>query len=106
MGPADQRHSVKVLTRFLERLPDASTGELAGVALHDVGKISSRLGTVGRVLATVVGPRTRRFSLYRDHESIGAKLLREIGAAQDAIAVLEGTARPETMAAYRWADRY
>ena len=49
--------------------------------LHDVGKLQSGLGTTGRVLATVVGPRTGRFREYHDHEAIGADLAAAAGAA-------------------------
>ena len=54
--------------------PTATRAEMAGALLHDVGKIEAGLGTFGRVAATVVGPRTRRFRLYHDHEAIGAGL--------------------------------
>ncbi|MEN9300685.1 MAG: hypothetical protein RLZZ254_466, partial [Actinomycetota bacterium] len=68
MAAADQRHSLRVVERFRLQLNDASTAEIVGVALHDVGKVRSGLGTFGRVVATVIGPRTRRFAAYHDHE--------------------------------------
>ena len=43
--------------------------------LHDIGKLDSGLGTVGRVVASVVGPRTQRLRRYHDHEAIGAAWL-------------------------------
>ena len=59
--------------------PDASEvggpwtrDEMAGALLHDVGKLDAGLGTFGRVLATVVGPRTATVPHYHDHERIGA----------------------------------
>ena len=53
--------------------------EMAGALLHDVGKVQSGLGTWGRVAATVVGPRTRRFRQYHDHEQIGASMAAQAG---------------------------
>ena len=75
MSGADRRHAVGVARRV--------PAELAVPALlHDVGKVESGLGTFRRVVATVAGPRTRRLAQYRDHPSIGARLLREAGSAE------------------------
>ncbi|MFM8866676.1 MAG: hypothetical protein ACKOFZ_00040 [Ilumatobacteraceae bacterium] len=104
MAAPDQRHSLKVVERFRDRLVDATSAEIVGVALHDVGKVRSGLGTFGRVMATVVGPRTTRFRIYHDHERIGLQMLRECGSSLDVVAVLEGTAREAALAAFRWAD--
>jgi hypothetical protein len=76
----DRRHSVAVATRFLQRRPTATRAEIAGALLHDVGKIECGLGTFGRVVATIVGPRTRAFAAYHDHEAIGAELARRAGS--------------------------
>jgi hypothetical protein len=75
MSNQDRRHSAAVARRFADRRPDATRAEIAGALLHDVGKISCNLGTFGRVVATVVGPRTERFALYHDHEAIGAQMV-------------------------------
>lgn len=104
MAAADQRHSLRVVERFRLQLNDASTAEIVGVALHDVGKVRSGLGTFGRVVATVIGPRTRRFATYHDHERIGLEMLRECGSTREVLAVLEANARPEVLDAFRWAD--
>lgn len=104
MAAADQRHSLKVVARLRDRLSDATSEEIVGVALHDVGKVQSGLGIFGRVIATVIGPRTARFATYHDHERIGLRMLRECGSSRDVQAVLEGTARPDALAAFRWAD--
>jgi hypothetical protein len=69
-----------VATRFLQRRPTATRAEIAGALLHDVGKIECGLGTFGRVVATIVGPRTRAFAAYHDHEAIGAELARRAGS--------------------------
>jgi hypothetical protein len=68
----DRRHSISVARRFVDRRPDATRAEVAGALLHDVGKLECGLGTFGRVVATVVGPRGERFTAYHDHEEIGA----------------------------------
>ena len=74
LSNADRRHAVLVSRRFLDRRPAADRAEVAGSLLHDVGKIEAGLGTFGRVVATIVGPRTERFRTYHDHEAIGARL--------------------------------
>jgi hypothetical protein len=76
----DRRHSAAVARRFLERRPDATRAEIAGAILHDVGKIECGLGTFGRVVATLVGPRTAAFRAYHDHEAIGAAMARGVGS--------------------------
>ena len=76
----DRRHSAAVARRFVERRPDATRAEIAGAILHDVGKIECGLGTFGRVVATLVGPRTRSFRAYHDHEDIGAAMARRAGS--------------------------
>lgn len=76
----DRRHSVSVARRFAEARPSASRAEIAGALLHDVGKVECQLGTFGRVVATLVGPRTERFRIYHDHEAIGASLAADAGS--------------------------
>lgn len=76
----DRRHSALVAQRFVAVRPAASREEIAGAILHDVGKIECRLGTFGRVIATIVGPRTTRFAAYRDHETIGASMATAAGS--------------------------
>jgi hypothetical protein len=73
MAVQDRRHSIEVARRFAELRPDATQGEMAGALLHDAGKRQAGLGTFGRVVATIVGPRTTRFREYHDHELIGAE---------------------------------
>jgi predicted HD phosphohydrolase len=90
MGAADRRHAVEVARRFVARRPDASRAEVAGALLHDVGKLAADLGTSGRVVATIVGPRTARFRLYHDHEAIGGRLVADAGADPVTVALVEG----------------
>ncbi|MBT4985490.1 MAG: hypothetical protein HOM89_12730, partial [Ilumatobacter sp.] len=76
----DRRHSALVAQRFVVERPAASRAEIAGAILHDVGKIECRLGTFGRVTATIVGPRTTRFAAYHDHEAIGSRMATAAGS--------------------------
>lgn len=101
---ADRRHSVVVAARFTALCPEASRYEIAGVLLHDIGKIRSNLSTLQRVIATVVGPRTRRFALYHQHEEIGITMLQHAGSHTDVIAVLNQTCSAEVATAFRVAD--
>ena len=78
----DQRHSIVVFRRFVEMVPAAIREEKAAALLHDVGKNVSGLGFTSRVVATVVGPRSRRFAEYHNHENLGAELLRSISEAR------------------------
>lgn len=105
-GPADQRHTVAVARRFVEARPAATRAEIAGALLHDIGKLDSGLGTLGRVVATVVGPRTRRFRTYHDHEELGAAHLAGIGSDPATVALVRGDADADTgaLAALRAAD--
>ena len=80
LPPMDQRHSIAVMRRFLERRPGATQPELRAALLHDIGKIQSNLGVVGRVVATLVGRRGERFTAYHNHELIGSELLKDIGS--------------------------
>jgi len=101
---ADRRHSVEVAQRFAVLLPGASREQRAGVLLHDIGKIQSNLSTLMRVGATLVGPRTKRFRLYHQHEEIGITMLRHAGSHADVIAVLNQTCNAEVASAFRSAD--
>jgi hypothetical protein len=76
----DRRHSAAVARRFVAARPEATRAEIAGAILHDVGKIDCGLGTFGRVVATLVGPRTAAFAAYHDHEAIGARMTHAAGS--------------------------
>jgi hypothetical protein len=84
MDDADRRHAVMVARSFVARAArqhlSVERGHLAAALLHDVGKITSGLGTSMRVVATLVGPRTQRFRRYHDHERIGDDLLARAGS--------------------------
>ena len=101
---SDKRHSITVSKRFNAALPLAGKEHLAGVMLHDIGKIKSNLSTIMRVFATLVGPRGKRFSMYHDHEQIGVRLLEAITSDRRTISILDGTCEPRIYAAFLRAD--
>lgn len=80
MTNQDRRHSAKVARRFVDARPSATRAEIAGALLHDVGKLECGLGTWGRVVASVIGPRTDSFRRYHDHEHIGALMAEQAGS--------------------------
>jgi hypothetical protein len=88
LSNVDRRHAVEVARRFAERRPSAAREEMAAACLHDVGKLDAGLGTLGRVVATVIGPRTARFRTYHDHEEIGARWLEERGSSPVTVALI------------------
>ncbi len=105
MPMIDQKHSLLVMRRFLDRLPNAEVAAVRASLLHDVGKTKSNLGVCGRVIATIVGRRGERFSMYHDHETIGAKILREIGSDETTWRLVVGeSANPEILQALHEAD--
>jgi hypothetical protein len=90
MTVQDRRHSIEIARRFQERRPAATRAEMAGALLHDVGKLQSGLPTTGRVLATVVGPRTERYREYHEHEAFGADLAAAAEADPATSALIRG----------------
>jgi putative nucleotidyltransferase with HDIG domain len=89
LSAADRRHALTVVRRLLDAHPEASRTEVAGALLHDIGKVEAPIGTFARVAATVVpvGDRARR---YRDHERLGAALLRSVGSDPQVVAIVAG----------------
>ena len=88
MSNQDRRHSIAVARRFIAARPEATRAEIAGALLHDVGKIECGLGTWGRVVATLVGPRTERFRIYHDHEQIGSELAAAAGSEHETVELI------------------
>ncbi|MFN8022284.1 MAG: hypothetical protein U0Q03_12235 [Acidimicrobiales bacterium] len=88
LSNVDRRHAIAVARRFASRRPSATRDEMAAACLHDVGKLEAGLGTFGRVVATIVGPRTARFRTYHDHEEIGARWLEERGSSPATVALV------------------
>ncbi|MEE2768539.1 MAG: HDIG domain-containing metalloprotein [Actinomycetota bacterium] len=56
LSAADQRHAVAVARAAVKRLDEIEIERpvVAAALLHDVGKLESGLGTIGRVVATLV----------------------------------------------------
>ena len=99
----DQRHSIVVLNRFDALVPGAVGAERAAALLHDVGKNVSGIGFMLRIVATVVGPRGRRFSEYHNHDRLGADLMRSISDPRT-VALIGGTANDEVSQFLQAAD--
>jgi predicted HD phosphohydrolase len=93
MSAPDRRHAITVGRRFETLGESWSRDEMAGALLHDIGKLDADLGTLARVVATVVGPRTARLRRYHDHERIGAELLTAAGSSSVTVALLVGDGR-------------
>jgi hypothetical protein len=94
LSPADRRHALLVARRFVAERPLALRAEIAAALLHDVGKVTSSLGTTARVVATVVGPRGARFRAYHAHEALGADLLAAAGSDPLTVALVRGEGAP------------
>ncbi|MBT3247122.1 MAG: hypothetical protein HN979_02965 [Actinobacteria bacterium] len=91
----DRRHLVKVARNVVGVLGDDERPVVAAALLHDVGKLGCGLGTMGRVVATLVIAGTSRSRLeawaggrgftgrvgrYFCHPESGAVLLEEAGS--------------------------
>jgi len=108
MPLADRKHAAGVARDVAGRLgPDATRPVLAAALLHDVGKVDARLGTAGRVAATLIGRRQGaawearagwrgRVGRYLRHDAIGAELLEEAGADPLTVAWAREHHRPES----------
>jgi hypothetical protein len=90
MAVQDRRHSIGVARRFVAVAPNAPGPVIAGALLHDVGKQVAGLGTLRRVVATLVGPRGARFRDYHAHERLGAELLLAAGSDASTIELVHG----------------
>lgn len=94
---ADQRHAFVVAERVASTLPGDAEAYTAAL-LHDVGKRHSRLGAVGRSLATVLdgvgAPMTPAMRRYRRHGAAGAEDL--AGAGYDGVVVAFAARHPSS----------
>jgi response regulator RpfG family c-di-GMP phosphodiesterase len=109
LSTSDQRHALHVLRRF-----DAFVAEALHVTppiaarraalLHDIGKVQAPLGTLLRVVATVVGPRTASFRRYHEHEAIGVTMLEHAGSDVTTLMLLRGQGDAQLLAVLRRAD--
>ena len=112
MSGPDRRHAIGVAERVERALGhEATRPVLAAALLHDVGKIESRLGTYGRVVATMsakvagVGMAdtwrnqrgfARRVGLYLHHDQLGGDLLELAGSDPLTVAWTREHHRPES----------
>jgi hypothetical protein len=90
MMSIDKKHSIKVMSRFMQIYPQATATQVRASLLHDVGKLESNLGVFERVLATIVGERGSRFAKYHAHEKIGAQMLRQAGSDEETWQLVAG----------------
>jgi hypothetical protein len=111
MSGADRRHAIGVARRVERALGhEAIRPVMAAALLHDVGKVESRLGTYGRVVATLSAKAagaetaqawrrgsgfTRRVGLYLVHDQLGADLLAMAGSDPLTVAWAREHHRPE-----------
>ncbi|HJQ77060.1 MAG TPA: hypothetical protein VJ948_07340 [Acidimicrobiia bacterium] len=104
---ADQRHgyAAALVVR------DAGTGDhdvIVAALVHDIGKRHSRLGVIGRSLASLMIklhlPIPVRARMYRDHGALGARELAYLAAPSLAIdfALHHHGARPESITPETW----
>jgi len=103
LGNVDRRHAIQVARRFAV-MGSWSRDEMAAALLHDIGKTFSRLSTLERVGATLLGGRTARWRDYHDHERIGLELCRVAGSSSATLAMLSGDESLALSALHR-ADR-
>ncbi len=95
MSDADRRHAIGVARRVDAALDGPGRPVLAAALLHDVGKVTSGLGTWARVAATLIGAVTSsdrhrrwaggaglrgRLGSYLRHPDEGADLLAAVGS--------------------------
>lgn len=99
MSPMDQRHSIVVMRRFVGLHASATNFEISGALLHDVGKTASNLGVIQRVIATLVGRVSKRFSDYHKHEQLGAQMLQKIDSHEITWQLVAGDSKPELQTA-------
>ena len=92
LKPHDQRHSIEVARRFAALHPTSTRDEVAAALLHDIGKVHSELGVMGRVVATIVGPKGTKFREYHNHEVIGLNLCRVAGSSTETLRLLDWSA--------------
>jgi response regulator RpfG family c-di-GMP phosphodiesterase len=95
MVASDQRHSLVVAQRFVALKPDVQRDHVAAALLHDVGKIESHVGITMRVVATLIGPRTKRLRAYHDHETIGLDLCIKAHSTTETLRVLRADSTDE-----------
>ena len=69
----DRAHSLEVLSRIKALTNEKKLYELA--LLHDIGKVSSDIGWLGRIFADLGLNRSLNAKYYKKHEKLGLQLL-------------------------------
>lgn len=106
MSRADRKHAVGVARLVAAQPGMDDPAVVAAALLHDVGKVDADLGTLGRVVATLVGRRRAagwparpglrgRIGRYLHHDEIGADLLADAGSDPLTVAWAREHHRPE-----------
>ena len=115
MSSSDRRHAIGVAREVIDTLGSDLDHQIVVAALmHDCGKVVSGLGTLSRVVATLVwivlddslasrwldasSPLRRRLAQYRRHPQLGAVLL----AAADSDALVVSWAGEHHFAPEAW----
>ena len=113
-APGDRRHSAAVAREVARAAGDEPVPEwvITAALLHDVGKVDTGLGVVGRVVAGVlklvrVGRFPGRVGRYLRYPEVGAAMLADAGCDPRAVAWAAEHHRParQRTAPARWADR-
>jgi len=103
LQPRDQRHSVAVWYRFFAAYKHATIDEQRAALLHDIGKSASDVGWLGRIVATLIGGRTKKLQKYLDHELIGVEMLQGVSSTRT-LDILSGAAKDSAALAIFAAD--
>jgi len=101
--PRDQRHSVAVWDRFVAAYTHATIDEQRAALLHDIGKSAFEVGWLGRIVATLIGGRTKKLQKYLDHELIGVEMLQGVSSTRT-LDILSGAAKDSAALAIFAAD--
>jgi len=104
LGNGDRRHAIGVAQRMLDLRPDASRAEMAAALLHDIGKVDGPRNAIVRAWFAVSPVKGARVTRYRDHERIGAELLREAGSDPITVDLVGGQGPLESRRALDRAD--
>ena len=74
LNKEDRAHSLEVLNRMKKITNDKEMYELA--LLHDIGKVYSDIGWLGRIFAALGINKSNNAKMYKNHEKLGIGLLK------------------------------
>ena len=75
LNKEDRAHSLEVLNRMKKITNDKEMYELA--LLHDIGKVYSDIGWLGRIFADLGINKSNNAKMYKNHEELGIDLLKK-----------------------------